>query len=362
MFGNSFPLDQYPNILHLVDAGTTLTIGPGISVQGKNGVIGSGSGTYFSGPADVSVVNQGTMSCGVPGGTVLLQGQQLVNQGVLSAPAEGVSLDGSAQSSTNFGTFVVASNSVVNWPGDLDLQSNQYIASQAGGYITIGGDLLGGTGNADQYNPQGTLEFQSGFHFLEAMSQDRGSTANGFVKNFAYGTVLLDSGAQVMLVDQFTNSQGPPPECVYAGGLILSSGSKLDLNGLHLYAQLRQIAGTLTNGTVSQIPNGGGTLAINTTAGGSIPTAGTLDQWSFLGRAGEFVTVTVDTGGGGVIPPQINYALIQLFDPSANLVAQAGNAAPQQLAGIFNASLPVDGLYTVTVQAPATWNHVRRPA
>ena len=72
------------------------------------------------------------------------------------------------------------------------------------------------------------------------MSQDQGNVANGYVNNFAYGTISLDSGAQVTLVNQYTNSSGPSPECVYVNSLFVPSGDTLNLNGLHLYARLFQ--------------------------------------------------------------------------------------------------------------------------
>src|ERR1035441_6716486 len=144
---------------------------------------------------------------------------------------------------------------------------------QAGGTLQLGGDLLGNTRNVGQWLPQGTLSFTSGAHQMEAMSLDLGNVPNGYVHNFGYGTISLASGAQVTLVDQYTNSAEPPHESVYTTSLIVPSGSTLNLNGLHLYASLTQIGGTVTGGAVSQTPDNGGSLTVGNSAPGTISVA-----------------------------------------------------------------------------------------
>jgi len=62
--------------------GATLTIGAGITVRGQNGAIGYCS--YFGGPANVAVINQGTISADVGGGTIYVVGQPVSNQGWLA--------------------------------------------------------------------------------------------------------------------------------------------------------------------------------------------------------------------------------------------------------------------------------------
>ena len=74
-YGNNY------NALFLANAGTTLTIGPGITIRGQNGTIGYS--TYWGGPQNVSVINQGTISCDVSGGTIVVEAQPIVNQGLI---------------------------------------------------------------------------------------------------------------------------------------------------------------------------------------------------------------------------------------------------------------------------------------
>ena len=55
-----------------------------------------------------------------------------------------------------------------------------------------------------------------------------------------------------------------------------------------------------------------------------------------------------------MVSPQLNYAFVQLFNPSVNLLAEASNTAPQQVVALINLTLAVDGTYTVRVRAPAS--------
>ncbi len=320
------------NTLRLANADTTLTIGPRITIRGQNGAIGYDP-DFWGGPQNVAVINQGTISPDVANGTMTVNVQGFADQGSISVSA-GATLN--VSTSATFG-------------------DSNALLMQEGGTLQLGGDLLGNTRNVDKWLPDGTLSFASGAHQMEAMSLDLGNLPDGYVHNFAYGTISLAPGAQVTLVDRFTNSAEPPAECVYTTSLIVPSGSTLNLNGLHLYATFTQIAGTVTGGAVTQTPAHGGPLTLNTIAPGTISAAGALDEFTFFGRGGEHVAISVDTGSAGVLPPQLNYALVQLFDPSTNLVAQGSNTVAQNIVGLPNIILPVDGTYTVAVRAPA--NH-----
>ena len=302
----------------------TLTIGPGITIHGGKGTVGN---------ASLPLVNYGTMlSDG--GQTITVSAQPFINQSDIRVSTEA--------------TLSVNMSATFDDPAALSIQ--------AGGTLQVGGDLLGNTRNVDQWLPQGTLAFTSGAHQMEAMSFDFGNVPDGYVHNFAYGTISLASGAQVTLVDQSTNSAEPPHESVYTTSLIVPSGSTLNLNGLQLYAALTQIGGTVTGGAVSQIPANGGPLTLGISAPGSLSAAGALEGFTFLGRSGEHVAITVDTGSASVLPQPLSYAFVQLLDPSTNLLAQASNTVPRQIIGLLNLILPVDGPYTVAVRAPGNYS------
>jgi RHS repeat-associated protein len=277
----------------------------------------------------------------------------VVNQGVISADVSQGTIYIVAQPFSNAGSLKVSSGTVLSIDYGVTLNDPGLINSQFGGTLQMGGSLLGNTHNSTQYSPQGNLTFTSGTNFLEAMSSDMGKVAAGYVNNFAYGSISLQSGVQVTLVDQYTNSSATSPECVYVNSLVVPSGSTLNLNGLHLYTRLTQISGTISGGTVSQVPDNGGPLTLGVNTPGSITNAGALDEFTFFGRGGQLVTVAVDTGGGNVLPPQINYADVQLLDPSSNLLSQASNTVAGAAVALTSVKLPTDGTYLLYVHAPA---------
>ena len=71
VFGNSAN-----NNLWLANAGTTLTNGAGITIRGQTGTIG------YGGAPNVAVINQGTISADVSGGTITVNAQSFNNQGL----------------------------------------------------------------------------------------------------------------------------------------------------------------------------------------------------------------------------------------------------------------------------------------
>ncbi len=62
VFGDQVRNNPSFNTLRLANGGTTLTIGAGVTIQGQNGAIGYDS-EFWGGPQNVSVINQGIISC-----------------------------------------------------------------------------------------------------------------------------------------------------------------------------------------------------------------------------------------------------------------------------------------------------------
>jgi hypothetical protein len=79
------PPQNYANALEQSSSGATLVIGPGITVRGQSGVIGAGA-------ANVSVVNQGTISADVNRGTITVAGSSFSNAGQLVESGSGGSI------------------------------------------------------------------------------------------------------------------------------------------------------------------------------------------------------------------------------------------------------------------------------
>ena len=321
------------NTLRLEDAGSTLTIGPGITVRGQSGVLGYSAGQW-GGPSDVTVINQGTINADGTGGTVTISGQMLTNLGTLKATT---------------GTLAINAPISIDAAGILlgSLSSNLIVTES----------FQGNTANTSLYAMLGTLRLNgigslASPQLFEAMSRDMGSAVSGFIDNFVYGTLILGSNNYVKLVDQSDNAVGPESEALYVNSLIVPSGTTLDLNGVHVYARAVQVGGTLVRGTINQIPDSGPILLATPTPG-NISIAGELDEWQFFGRGGRSVTVLINPGTGA-LAPQLNWAQIQLLDSANNVLASADNDnASGAIVALNDVALPADDNYKVQVRAPS---------
>jgi YD repeat-containing protein len=263
---------------------------------------------------------------------------------------------------TDYGMLSANAGTASLGSASLEVDNSGILAFAPAATVTLAGSLLGGTTNASQFSAQGTLLFDgSGTstapQVLEAMSQDLGNVTTGLRNNFAYGTLALGNNTYVQLVDNAVNSVGSTgPEALYANTVVVPAGCTLDLNGLHVYARVVQVGGAVLNSTVQRLP-AGGPLIFNTPAAGDIQTGGAVDNWTFYGRANQTVAIVVNTGSQGTIPPQpppLGYAQAQLLDPNGNVVASASNTQAGTDVMLLGVPLPVDGTYTVQVQAPAS--------
>src|SRR5207248_28900 len=72
--GTNFVPAFLPNALFLVNNGTTLTIGPGVTVNGRYGTIGLYPGLPWLGASNGTVVNQGTILSDSSFGAIALSG------------------------------------------------------------------------------------------------------------------------------------------------------------------------------------------------------------------------------------------------------------------------------------------------
>ena len=243
--------------------------------------------------------------------------------------------------------------------GSLAVDGQGALSIAPGATLDVSGDLLGNTTNADDFNPLGTVYFDSSTatadspQHLEAMSADEGAVAAGFQNNFAYGTLDVAAGSALQLVDQSHNSSAPQPEAVYANELTLEADTTLDLNGLHLYVRNAFIDPTATviNGSVSILPTGG-SLTIDTPVSAALSSDETT-SWTFYGRAGQVATVELNPVdlNAPESAPQLNYGQVTLLDPNNTFVASAASTYTGDVATIADVTLPSDGTYTIHVQA-----------
>lgn len=268
------------NALWLNDPATTLTIGRGITVQGQNGVLGSFSASPWSGPANVGLLNQGAISADIRVGTVTVSAEPFNNQGIVLAGAGNVVLPaGEFQNSgtleaTNggalqvppspsiFGEVIALAGGVVSIPDPVYLDGLDFLSSQPGGTILLAGNVLGTTTNSAQFTPLGSTILNgpgtaASPQELEVMSADLGAAQAGFEQNFDYGTLLFTNETFVLLVDQHQNSGSAAPEALYANTLVVAAGATLNLNGFHAYTLTSHLRGTILNGAITRLGNGG---------------------------------------------------------------------------------------------------------
>ena len=325
--------------------GMTLTLGPGITVRGGgtpnySGVIGSG--TYWGGGTNVSLVLQGTINADTAASTITLKPVgtgTLTNTGAISA-SNGGSLRVLATLTNNTGATV-----------------NQSITSS----LLLTGSLLGTTTEILFCNPQGTTTFNGAGtaaapQLLEAMSLDQSTLGIGSNENFVFGTLALTNNTYVKLVDQSDNSGGANADAVYAESIIVPAGCTLDLNGLNLYARAVQQVGTVLNGTITQIADGG-TLPLAAVIPGSISVAGQLDEWTFFGRAGKSMSVLLNPGSTGSpvpVSPLLQWATVQLVRAGNTVLATATGSSAGAPLSLTNVILPAEGTYRIRVTAAAS--------
>ncbi|HEY4233761.1 MAG TPA: RHS repeat-associated core domain-containing protein, partial [Lacipirellulaceae bacterium] len=312
-----------------------LTIGSNITVQGGSGIITKDTSYYTD-----SIVFLGKMAAGTSADTI-----------TLGNGGNGNTVNGfKAITAFNGGAVDVAESLQINGAAIVSISPNSS--------LSVGGNILGDTSTVAAFQPQGTVTLNGAGTLaaptlLEAMSDDEGSVAAGFNNNFAYGTLVIGSNNYVRLVNQSDNSPDGAAEAVYANSLIVSPGSTLDLNGLHLYVRDLQQVGTVVGGTITQIPDSG-PLTVNDPTPGSISAPGELDNWTFFGRAGDSVSVVVDPGSGlpgAPVAPTLGWAQVQLLDAAHHVLTMTSNTTVGGVVTLSGLTLPADGTYEIDVSA-----------
>src|SRR5262249_44510458 len=136
--------------------------------------------------------------------------------------------------------------------------------------------------------------------------------------------------------------------------LNVQPGATFDLNGLHVYARVAKIDGAVRGGSVTLVPDGGD-LPLQVPTPGTISAVGEVDDWTFFGRAGATVRVTVATGSAGSpapYDPAVGYARVSLVAPDGTEVTAAENADLGQDVTLQVEQLPANGTYHIRIQAP----------
>ncbi len=338
----------------LAFTGTQTLEGTGtVSITGNGGITDAGAGNVLTIGADVTV--HGGNSAVINVGTANLDNLGTING---DPPGNGHPLSITATNWVNHGTIQAGAGSSVTLASSVSIDQSGILHEAIGATITAQGNLVGNTTDAALFAPKGTVTLAgSGTaaapQLLEAMSNDLGAVAAGFQANFAFDTLALGNNTYVRLVDNAHNSAGTSAEAVYADALVVPSGTSLNLNGLHLYARTAQIGGSVLNGSVTLVPDGG-PVPYATPTHGDIAQSGTVDDWTFFGRAGQTIQAFVGTGSGSLftpVSPTLNFAQVQLVAPNASIVSTASNSSSGTDATLQDVTLPADGTYHIRIQA-----------
>ena len=143
IFGNDYYPNGYPgrNALWSSVAGTTLTIGNGITIHGQYGTVGAYTVYPYYGPTSVGIINQGNISADVSGGIYV----------------------NATGGMSNFGTIDIASNATVYFGGTITTANLGNLACNSAGSVWIYNGTLVNTNNVLTLgNYGGTWEFYSG--------------------------------------------------------------------------------------------------------------------------------------------------------------------------------------------------------
>ncbi len=219
--------------------------------------------------------------------------------------------------------------------------------------VSLSTNLGGTTSAAHVYRLLGKTTFTGATtRTLEVMGRDLGAVGAGFDKNFAYAHLALANGVTLRLNDGADNAPGAGAEAVYVNRLDVPLGTTLNLNGLHLYTRSRVVAGSVINGTITVVPDGG-QLVFTMPTSGQIAAVGQVDEWTFYARAGDAFGLRVE-GAVANITPALNWTQVDVLAPDNTVLASASNVATGsgsafELLGI---TVPVEGTYRVRIKAP----------
>ncbi len=229
--------------------------------------------------------------------------------------------------------------------------------------LELAGNLVARTQKPTRVLPHGRIVMNGAGtattpQILEVMGADLGPISAGFtVANFVFGRLQLANNTYVQLQNFNVNTVGAAKEALYVNTLVVPSGTKLDLNNLNVYTRSASIAaGSVINGTVTIVPDGG-PLPF------SIPTPGTIDdsqrtsqlpdEWTFTANQNLPVIIQVNPGATGAtapLAPQLQRVRVELLDSNNNVLSFSENAANGSVLTLQSANLINGQAYKIRVR------------
>ena len=140
VFGDNATYSE--NAIREIVAAGTLTIGPQITIEGQDGVIGYSSA--WGGPQNVSVVNQGNILENIASGLITISGLSFTNQGVINAPIGTINVTGTYY--TSGGSLWVGIGGLSNY-GQINFSGRVSLSDSLGvtlnnGYLPVVGSTF----------------------------------------------------------------------------------------------------------------------------------------------------------------------------------------------------------------------------
>ncbi len=286
----------------------TLTVGPNVTIRGQNGTIG---GQNFEGGAN-ALVNNGTISADVAGGTITIVNAPVTNAGTLQAQNGGTLVLNSNVSSVGNGQLLAGNGSLV-------VQNGVTLAGQIN---TAGTGVLQTTNNGNNYLSAATLNGTLDLASTTAIERVTGgglTLQNGGAVNINSNSVLAIEGSQTL-----------------GGAGSIAFGNTGSGNRLNIETP----GGSGTTGTL--------TVGPNVTIHGQ---NGTIGGQNFEGGANALVNNgTINSDGGGTITvvnaPVTNNGLLRAQNGTLTL------STP--LSGTGTLQVDAAGVVNLTSNAPVT--------
>lgn len=255
--GNALTVQQTPGAVSSFSGNITDTGTGSLNTSGTGGTLAL-SGTNQIG---------GTMSVGAnttlsqTGGSLTVGGN-VTNSGTMSVNGTTASYGGTF---TNSGLYI--SDPSTQTFNNLTVTATGAIQASAGDLYQVSGNFLNASTQATGWDTaSATLEFITGTstsHILQLTGSDLGATPVGFVNNFAWGTLTIDSGNSLVLADGLTGGSDVAFYVDDIAGLVFSGDTvtNIDGDGYNIYYNSQDPANAYLEDLTYNLADGGELIA-----------------------------------------------------------------------------------------------------